>query len=661
MCGLTGVLLPRPAGEDEKRIIENMNGCLGHRGPDAVGFWSDPDAGLLLGHRRLAIMDLTEAGAQPMVSASGRYVIAYNGEVYNFGIIGRELEAEGFKFRGHSDTEVMLAAIEHWGLEKALGRFVGMFAFALWDRELRRLSLVRDRMGIKPLFYCYLSGGGIAFASELKALKAHPGFDGELRRDVLPSYLRYNYIPDPWTIYRSAFKLKPATVLSLDRDSSVLQTGAAGPLAGQVYWDAREAALRGIASPSALSDEEAVEGLEEVLGRAVSDRLIADVPLGAFLSGGVDSSAVVSLMRESASGTVKTFSIGFAEGQFNEADHAREVARHLDTDHTELFVSPAEAMELIPRLPAMYDEPYSDYSNIPTYLVSALARRSVTVSLSGDGGDELFGGYNRHMLLPRLWGRMSRVPAPLRGAAAKLLLSRAPESWDRLGRLLGRGAGGRMPGDFGYKLHKLADSLKVSSAAQLYHSLVSEWKEPGDVLLPGAGRFADGGAGSDVEDDPAWEQFPGLSEASMFLDQIHYLPDDILTKLDRASMAVSLESRVPILDHRVVEYAWSIPLELKIRGGVGKLPLRNLLYKRVPRELIERPKQGFTVPVGLWLRGPLKGWAEGLLDPQSLKAEGFFRPEAVGALWAEHQSGRRNHDGRLWPLLMFQAWLEAEG
>jgi asparagine synthase (glutamine-hydrolysing) len=705
MCGITGLLLPRQAVREDERLLGEMTGRLSHRGPDGSGFWKDLPAGVVLGHRRLSIIDLSEAGAQPMESPSGRWIIAFNGEVYNFGELRMELERAGVRFRGHSDTEVMLAAIEQWGLEPAIRRFVGMFAFALWDRQERRLFLVRDRLGVKPLFYCFLRGGGIAFASELKALEVHPGCNRRIRRDVLPSYLRYSYIPDPLTIRQDVFRLMPGSIVSIDSSEPRLETGwssdggggLSGPLEGRVYWDPREVALRGIASPAAASDDAALEGLEEVLGKAVADRLVADVPLGAFLSGGVDSSAVVALMREHASGTVKSFSIGFSEAQFNEAHHAREVARHLETDHTELIVTPAEAMEVIPGLAGMYDEPYADYSNIPTFLVSRLARQSVTVSLSGDGGDELFGGYNRHILLPRLWKQLSRYPLPLRRFAAALLLVPSPGVWDALGGVLGArgsgrtgsagrtgGSGGKgagrsrtgkgargLPGDLGYKLHKLAEALPAGTAAQLYHALVSQWKDPMALLAAPAG--VPSGKGGDVSaaagfpgalpgmaEDPAWEQFPSLSEASMFLDQTRYLPDDILTKMDRASMAVSLEARVPILDHRVVEYAWSLPLEVKIRDGVGKMPLRNLLYKRVPRELIERPKQGFTVPVGLWLRGPLKEWAEDLLEPSRLAREGFFSASMVERIWKEHQSGRRNHDSRLWPLLMFQAWLEKE-
>jgi len=656
------MLLPRRAVNDDQYVLEKMNNRLSHRGPDAEGYWTDLEAGILLGHKRLAIIDLSEAGAQPMVSRSGRYILAYNGEVYNFAELRRELEGLGIPFRGHSDTEVILSSIEQWGLEAAVQRFNGMFAFALWDRKDRMLSLVRDRMGIKPVFYSYLKDGGIVFGSELKALKAHQQFDSTVRKDVLPLYLRYNYIPDPWTIYAGTFKLQPGRILVLSMADVAAGFDEKIPACSKVYWDAREVAHQGMKSPVCTNDVEALEGLEDVLGRAVSDRLVSDVPLGAFLSGGVDSSTVVALMRETASGTVKTFSIGFSEGQYNEAPHARKVARHLETDHTELLVTPDEAMRVIPLLPEMYDEPYSDYSNIPTFLVSKLARQSVTVSLSGDGGDELFGGYNRHMILPRLWKQLDGIPVSLRRAAARMILMKSPDGWDRIGKLFGAGRG-RVPADIGYKLHKLSDSLSSRSAAELYHRLISEWKNPNEVLFHSDKGKQAGGSGCAIPEIIAhsvWDEFPGLSEISMFLDQTHYLPDDILTKIDRASMAVSLEARVPILDHRVVQFAWSLPLELKISNGTGKRPLRNILYKRVPKELIERPKQGFTVPIGPWLQGALKTWAGELIDPIRIEKEGFFNTETVAQLWDEHQAGRRNHDSRLWPLLMFQAWLDAE-
>jgi asparagine synthase (glutamine-hydrolysing) len=629
-----------------------MTDVMTHRGPDDRGVWSDPAAGVYLGQRRLAIIDLSEEGRQPMISPSGRYVIAYNGEIYNFPEIRRDLEKLQVPFRGHSDTEVFLAAVEQWGLDEGLRRSVGMFAFALWDRQERQLVLARDRLGIKPLYYG-VHGGALAFGSELKALTAASFFQKEMDPGVLPLYLRYNYIPEPYTIWRNTFKLEPGTYLRVHAErwsGAEIREGASG-IEKKIYWSAREIALRGTREPLDVGEREAVDLLEAQLKTAVRDRMVADVPLGAFLSGGVDSSTVVALMQELSDRPVKTFSIGFSEEQFNEARYAAEVAKRLGTDHTELYQSPEETRAVIPLLPGMYDEPYSDYSNIPTYLVSRLAREKVTVSLSGDGGDELFGGYNRHILINRLWRRFKPVPVPLRRAAAAAVHALSPEGWDRLAAAAGRALPRSLRlVDPGYKLHKLAEVMGARNPVELYHGLISEWKNPHRPLVSRAA------AASPILDDPVWEQLDDPGRAIMYLDLVNYLPGDILTKLDRASMAVSLESRVPILDHRVAELAWSLPQEYKIRDGAGKWVLRQVLYRRVPREMIERPKQGFTVPIGLWIRGPLREWAEELLDGRAMAEGGVFRPGVVRSLWREHLSGKRNHDGKLWPVLMFEAW-----
>ena len=626
MCGITGMLFPRRGGNEAGggrhadrntgeilRDLDMMTDSLVHRGPDDRGTWYDPEAGAYLGQRRLAIIDLTEEGRQPMISPSGRFVIAYNGEMYNFAELRRDLEKNGVPFRGHSDTEVLLAAVEQWGLEKSLDRAVGMFAFALWDRRERTLTLVRDRLGIKPLYYG-VHRGVLIFGSELKALTAASFFQKEMAADVLPLYLRYNYIPEPYTIWRNTWKLEPGTYVKIHagRWDGACPGGETGGEPGaetagverRVYWSARAAALNGAAAPLDIGEKEAVDLLEQQLLTAVGDRMVADVPLGAFLSGGVDSSTVVALMQEQSGRPVKTFSIGFQEEQFNEAHYAAEVAAHLGTDHTELYVSAGETRAVIPLLPRMYDEPYSDYSNIPTYLVSKLAREKVTVSLSGDGGDELFGGYNRHVLISRLWRRIKTIPLPLRRTAAAGILALSPEGWDRLTGAAGPDLPRRLRMvDPGYKLHKLAEVLGSRNPMELYHGLVSEWKHPFKALVSNTAAEAP------VLADPAWRQLDDLTQAIMYLDLTTYLPGDILTKLDRASMAVSLESRVPILDHRVVELAWKLPQEFKIRNGTGKWALRQVLYRRVPREMIERPKQGFTVPVGVWMRGPLREWA----------------------------------------------------
>jgi len=671
MCGITGMLFPvgrvPAAGKQQtgpcsgtaehiESDLNRMTDALVHRGPDARGTWSDSGAGIFLGQRRLAIIDLSEEGRQPMFSPSGRFVIVYNGEIYNFPELRKDLEKEGLPFRGHSDTEVLLGAIETWGLKRSLERSVGMFAFALWDRQERELTLVRDRLGIKPLYYG-IHGGGLIFGSELKALKSASFFRPEMDESVLPLYLRYNYIPQPYTIWKNTWKLEPGTFIRIKAalwKGTDLDEGSPG-ISRERYWSARDVALAGSEKPLELGPEEAVDLLEDQLRIAVGDRMVADVPLGAFLSGGVDSSTVVALMQEQSERPVKTFSIGFSEAQFNEARYAAKVAGHIGTEHTELYVSPSEAREVIPLLPEMYDEPYSDYSNIPTYLVSRLARKKVTVSLSGDGGDELFGGYNRHILINRLWRHIEGIPGAIRRAGAAAIHALPPEGWDRLAGTVGR----ILPDslslvDPGYKLHKLAEVLGARNPVELYHGLISEWKKPMRPLVSTAE------AETSLLTDPVWRRMDDLAQAIMYLDLVTYLPGDILAKVDRASMAVSLESRVPVLDHRVVELAWKLPGEYKIRRGTGKWILREVLYRRVPRELIERPKQGFTVPVGIWLRGPLKEWAEDLLDPRTLAGGGVFKPRVIRQLWKEHLSGRRNHDGKLWPVLMYEAWRRSQ-
>ncbi len=650
MCGLTGFweTSGRRTEADLCRTVQGMAGTLHHRGPDDGGEWADARAGVALGFRRLAIVDLSPAGHQPMTSASERYVIAFNGEVYNFAALRRELAAQNAApaFRGGSDTEVMLAAIEAWGLEAAVKRFVGMFAFALWDRQERALHLVRDRLGIKPLYYGW-AGDTLLFGSELKALRAHPAFRPEIDRDVLTLLLRHSYIPAPYSIYKGVRKLPPGTILSLR---------GAGDAQPAPYWSARDAAAAGLADPFTGSDSEAADGLDALLREAVGLRMVADVPLGAFLSGGVDSSAVVALMQAQSGRPVQTFSIGFRESGFDEAPFAREVAAHLGTDHTELYVSPEDAQAVIPALPAMYDEPFADPSQIPTFLVSQLARRHVTVSLSGDGGDELFAGYNRYFAGRGLWDRVGWMPPALRRAAAGALTSVPPRTTDALARQMNP----LLPpalrhGGLSSKVAKTADILRAGCPDAMYETLVSHWTDPAAMVLG-----ADGGEPpTALTGEDRWEGPADLTQRMMYRDLVSYLPDDILAKVDRASMAVSLEARVPLLDHRVVEWAWRLPLPLLVRGGQGKWLLRQVLYRYVPREMIERPKMGFGVPIDAWLRGPLRAWAESLLDERRLRDEGFFDPALIRARWAEHLSGRRNWQGPLWDVLMFQAWREA--
>ena len=651
MCGLTG-FLDTTASLDcdaQRTIVLRMAAKLLHRGPDDGGQWADEKTGIALGFRRLAIVDLSPAGHQPMVSASGRFVIAFNGEVYNFGAIRKDLETAGLApdFRGGSDTEVMLAAFEAWGLEKAVQRFVGMFAFALWDRQECTLSLVRDRLGVKPLYYGW-SGKTLLFGSELKALKAYPGFAGEIDRDALALMLRYDYIPAPYTIYRGVRKLPAASILTLNAD----RRQEAVPVA---YWSARSVAEAGVHTPFAGSDAEAMERLDALLRDSVALRMIADVPLGVFLSGGVDSSAVVALMQAQSSRPVQSFTIGFREESYNEAQHARAVAKHLGTDHTELIVTPEEAMAVIPLLPTLFDEPFADPSQIPTFLVSQLARKSVTVSLSGDGGDELFGGYNRYFWGRSLWKRLGSIPQSLRGAGAGLINAVPPGTWDTLfrmaGPLLPSGARQRNPGD---KMAKLAEIVGAEGPDALYLALVSHWKQPTQVVQGSQEPL------TPFTDRSQWANLADFTQRMMFLDTVSYLPDDILVKVDRASMGVGLEAREPLLDHRILEFAWQLPMDMKIRDGQGKWLLRQVLYKYVPQALIERPKTGFGVPIDEWLRGPLRDWAENLLSESSLHKHEVFNSAAIRQKWAEHLSGRHNWQYYLWNVLMVQAWLEAE-
>ncbi len=643
MCGIVG--LRDESGTDARAAVEAMTATLVHRGPDDFGVWVDAAAGVALGHRRLSILDLSSAGHQPMSSHCSRYVIAFNGEIYNHADIRKELEAAdpAIHWRGHSDTETILTAVARWGVVPALKRMAGMFAFALWDRETRVLHLARDRLGEKPLYYGWMDRT-LVFASELKALRAHPRWRGEIDRAALTLLLRHNYIPAPYSIYQGICKLMPGTILSVRADGSREEV---------YYWSARETAECDVAESFAGSEAKAVEVLEWLLSRSVGRQMVADVPLGAFLSGGVDSSTIVALMQAQSPRPVKTFTIGFNEADYNEAEHAMAIARHLGTDHTELYVTPQEAMDVIPRLPELFDEPFADSSQIPTFLVSRLAREHVKVSLSGDGGDELFGGYNRYFWGRSIWRKIGWMPKGLRGLIAGGLRMLPPQSWDVIFRhfavVLPEKLRQRSPGD---KLHKLAGILAVDSPEAMYLGLVSHWKAPAAVVL-GASEPA-----TVLTDHSRWANLEDFTQRMIFMDMVSYLPDDILVKVDRASMGVSLESRVPFLDHRVVEFSWQLPLSMKIRGGQGKWLLRQVLYKYVPKKLIERPKMGFGVPIDVWLRGPLREWAEDLLDEKRLRDEGYFDPMPIRGKWKEHLSGRCNWQHHLWGMLMFQAWLE---
>ena len=617
-----------------------MAAPITHRGPDDGGEWAEPDAGVALGFRRLSIIDLSELGHQPMRSHSGRFTMAFNGEVYNFGELRRELEGTGASFRGHSDTEIMLEAFEHWGIEPAVQRFVGMFALAVWDARARTLSLVRDRLGIKPMFY-YQEPGYLSFGSELKALAAGPRFAREIDRDALAAYLRHLYVPAPHSIWRGVRKLPPGHILTV-RDPAA---GLPEPIP---FWSLRDVARAGLATPFEGSDGDATDTLERLLKDAVALRMIADVPVGALLSGGVDSSAVVALMQASSSRPVKTYTIAFDDPAHDEAPHAAAVARHLKTEHTELMVTGREALAVVPHLAEMFDEPHADPSSIPTHLVSALARREVTVALTGDGGDELFTGYNRYVQGRRLLGRLGRVPRPLRRLAAAGILGVGPNAWDRaiaaLAPVLPRHIPLRLAGEKAYKTGRL---LRAGSAEDMYRSLVSAWQTP-TALVAGAHERPDA-----IGD--AFALGAPLLDRMMLADQLAYLPDDLLAKVDRASMAVSLEVRVPVLDHRVVEFAWRLPERMRIRDGRGKWLLRQVLYRHVPAALVDRPKVGFTVPVAQWLRGPLRTWGADLLHSAGPGPD-LLDMRAVGRAWDALQSNREPSGIGVWAALMFLAW-----
>lgn len=644
MCGITGFWAKPESPEAALRsLISTMTETLYHRGPDDAGVWTDAASGAALGFRRLAIVDLSPRGHQPMTSESGRFEIVFNGEVYNFASLRLELDKLGHHFRGGSDTEVILAAVEEWGLTAAVQRFVGMFAIALWDRELRQLHLVRDRLGIKPLYYGWFDGT-FMFGSELKALVAHPAFRAEIDRDALTLYMRHGYVPSPYSIYQGVHKLPPGCILTLQsHDQDLAQP--------QPYWSAQDVALAGARNPFAGSRADAVATLDELLREAVGLRMIADVPLGAFLSGGIDSSTVVALMQAQSSRPVKTFTIGFHEDGYDEAAHAAAVSKHLGTDHTSLVVTPGEARDVIPLLPWMYDEPFADSSQIPTFLVSQLARRHVTVSLSGDGGDELFGGYNRYFWGDAIWRRIGWAPRSARSLGGRALTTLSAETWDRsLSRMqpvLPRKLRQQSPGD---KLHKLAEVLSVETSEELYLGLVSQWRDPQSVVIDGREPA------TVLTNRSQWAGLPAFAKRMMYLDLVSYLPDDILAKVDRASMATSLEARVPLLDHRVVEFAASVPIEMNITGTQGKGLLRDVLHQYVPRELMERPKMGFGVPIDAWLRGPLREWAEDLLEPTAMHQDGFFNPAPIQQKWREHLSGTRNWQYHIWTVLQFQAW-----
>jgi asparagine synthase (glutamine-hydrolysing) len=646
MCGLAGFFTSRSDGADRLEAqVERMTTPIAHRGPDDAGTWVDPAAGIALGFRRLAIVDLSALGHQPMPSASGRYMMTFNGEVFNFAELRPELEALGHRFRGHSDTEVILAAFEEWGIERAVRRFVGMFAIAVWDRERRALTLLRDRLGIKPMFV-YAGGGLVSWGSELKSLVAGPSFDATIDRAALAQFFRYLYVPAPRSIYAKVRKLAPGHMLTITDPSAT-------PPASVPYWSVEEVARAGLADPFRGSDDEVIAEFDRLLSDSVRLRLQADVPLGALLSGGIDSSTVTAIAQELSPRPVKTFCIAFDAAEHNEAHHAAAIARHLGTDHTEVMLTGRDALDVVPRLADTFDEPHADTSQIPAFLVCQVARRDVTVALSGDGGDEVYGGYNRYTYGERMFGRVMRVPRPARRLVAAGIDVLSPDSWDRAHRavapMLPSGMRHRLPGD---KLHKFGRLMAARSEAQMYRTLVSAWQHPEALVrdVPPADDV--------LERVLAGGEPRRLLDRMMLADQLTYLADDQLAKVDRVSMAVSLEARVPLLDHRLVEFSWRLPAKHKVRDGKGKWLLRQSLYKRVPRDLVERPKMGLSVPLGAWLRGPLRPWAESLLDEGRIAREGILDARAARAQWEQLLAGRDESALAVWTLLIFQSWHE---
>lgn len=627
MCGFSGFLTSQNFDSPFSQILEGMALALHHRGPDDSGVWYDAQSGIGLAHARLAIVDLSPAGHQPMQSACDRYVLAFNGEIYNDLELRKELESKSQApaWRGRSDTETLLACFTAWGVEKTIQATVGMFAFALWDKQHQVLTLARDRLGEKPLYWGWFNKT-LLFGSELNSLKVHPAFNAQIDRDALALLLRHNYIPAPHSIYKGIRKLPAGHYVQIaqGQDFNSVSTRA--------YWSLTGAIEAGVAQPFSGSDKDAVMALEGLISQSVAGQMLADVPLGAFLSGGVDSSTIVSLMQKQSSRPIRTFSIGFNEQGYNEAEYAKDVAKHLGTDHNELYVGANEALAVIPKLPEIYSEPFADSSQIPTFLVSQMAKRQITVALSGDGGDELFGGYNSYQFAPKVWNVISRVPIALRTLAA---------------------AASDMP-LLPAKLHKLLRVLPSKDRESFYSVMTSHWLQPEQIVIGATPLPIMSNTISTLANIASFEEW------MMAVDISQYMSDDILVKVDRAAMANSLETRVPLLDHRIVEFAWQLPLKLKLRNGKGKWILREVLYKSVPHEMIERPKKGFSIPLAQWLRGPLRSWAEALLDEHRLRREGYFNPQPVRKLWQEHIFDKRDNSLKLWSIMMFQAWLEQQ-
>jgi asparagine synthase (glutamine-hydrolysing) len=642
MCGIAGFVNPSRnlSGRKLEELALNMASTLRHRGPDDEGVWAEPQSGVSLAHRRLAIQDLSSQGHQPMRSADGRYVLIFNGEIYNFQELKLELERAGKTFRGHSDTEVMLAAFCEYSIQGALEKFIGMFAFAVWDGQERRLHLARDRAGEKPLYYGW-NRGVFLFGSELKALRAYPQFQAELDSEAVALFMRHNYIPGPRSIYRDIFKLPPGSILTLDANHFETREIPAP----EQYWSLSSAAQNGLAHPFQGNGNAAVERLGQLLSESVAMQMVADVPIGAFLSGGIDSSLVVALMQAQSPRSIKTFTIGFADAECDEAPFARAVAKHLGTQHTELYVHPATLLEVVPRLAQIYDEPFADTSHIPTILLSELARKQVTVCLSGDGGDELFGGYSLYRKAELLWKIMQRISGPTRDRLTTYLSLAAAMGLELQSRMSSEP-------DFFKRLLRLSELLRASSDRELYQLLTAQCRNLKDWLVEPELESGEKGG--------IWDSLPELFHRMMYHDFVGYLPDEVLVKVDRAAMSVSLETRIPLLDRRIIEFAWSLPLHFKRKRGQGKWLLRQVLYQYVPRQLVDRAKEGFAAPVENWIRKELRPWAEELLSENRLRQNGFFNAAKVRQKWNDHLSGKGDWGRPLWNILMFQGWLEAQ-
>lgn len=655
MCGLAGFKTAEKKNISYDRILQSMGRQISHRGPDGDGIFSIPADGIGLAHQRLSILDLSEAGSQPMESKNGNFIIAYNGEIYNHLDIRALLEKKldhGIQWKGHSDTETLLAAFEVWGIQETLNKCVGMFAMSVWDRSCSKLTLARDRLGEKPLYYGWVNNSFV-FASELKAIKVFPDFNNPIDRDALASYLQYTYVPAPMSIYKNIFKLLPGHLLEIDKHNE------SNPKQSSIqYWSL--GSHRAADQSEVIDDEKtAIKELESLLTQSIKSQMLSDVPLGAFLSGGIDSSLIVALMQKESIKPIKTFTIGFEDVDYDESSYAQAVASHLKTDHHSLIVSETETQSVIPLLGNMYDEPFADSSQIPTYLVCKAAKEHVTVALSGDAGDELFGGYNRYFWGPKIWNKLSWMPYHVRRLLGKSINSLPTSSWNVVGNLMGKRFLSNPVSQFGDKAKKLGVRLEqVRSMQDLYFSLVREWDDPTLILEDYSSNNQSQENLQSILRSHFSEKDPELS--MMFCDTMTYLPDDILCKVDRAAMATSLETRVPFLDHRIAEYSLKIPLNMKIRDGQGKWILRQILNDNVPKELIDRPKTGFGIPVGKWLRGPLKDWADDLLNPLRISAEGYFKTDLIARIWKEHVDGSHDWTAKLWTILMFQAWLDEQ-